>query len=180
VAARDDGDDAIARARQVRLAAFDVDGVLTDGALYYTDGGEEFKAFNVQDGHGIKMLQECGVTIAIITSRSSKLVANRARNLGIAHLYQGVENKREAMQTLLQILGLDWPAASYMGDDVIDLPVLRRCGLAASVPEAPALVRHHAHYVTRAAGGRGAVREFAEFVMQAQGALDAVLARYLV
>lgn len=172
--------DNLLRAQQVRIAAFDVDGVLTDGALYYTDAGEEFKAFNVQDGHGIKMLQESGVTIAIITSRRSQLVANRARNLGIEHLYQGVENKLETMNMLLQRLGLDLADASYMGDDVIDLPVLRRCGFAASVPEAPALVRQHAHYVTRAGGGRGAVREFAEFVMHAQGALDGALARYLV
>ncbi len=172
--------DAVSRAKQVRVAAFDVDGVLTDGALYYTDAGEEFKAFNVQDGHGLKMLQESGVTLAIITSRQSKLVGHRARNLGIDHLYQGVENKRDAMEALLKVLTLDWAAASYMGDDVIDLPVLRRCGLAASVPQAPTLVRHHAHYVTRVEGGRGAVREFAEFVMQAQGTLDAALARYLV
>jgi 3-deoxy-D-manno-octulosonate 8-phosphate phosphatase (KDO 8-P phosphatase) len=171
--------DVAARAGAVRLAAFDVDGVLTDGALYYTDAGEEFKAFHVQDGHGIKMLQESGVAVAIITSRSSKLVSNRARNLGIAHLYQGVEDKRAAMDELLRSLGFDWAAASYMGDDVIDLPVLRRCGFAASVPEAPALVRRHAHYVTRAGGGRGAVREFAELVMHAQGTLDAALARYL-
>lgn len=167
------------RARAIRLAAFDVDGVLTDGLLYYNDAGEEMKAFHVQDGHGIKMLQESGVAVAIITSRKSALVENRARNLGIAHLYQGVENKREAMDTLLQRLNLGWTAASYMGDDVIDLPVLRRCGFAASVPEAPALVRRHAHYITHAAGGRGAVREFAELVLHAQGSLDAALARYL-
>ena len=171
--------DAAARSKRVRVAAFDVDGVLTDGSLYYSDGGEEFKAFNVQDGHGLRMLQESGVAIAIITSRTSKLVANRARNLGIEHLYQGVENKREAMDALLQQLGLEWSATSFMGDDVIDLPVLRRCGFAVAVPEAPALVRHHAHYVTRASGGRGAVREMAEFVMHAQGTLETALARYL-
>ncbi len=167
------------KAKHVRLAAFDVDGVLTDGALYYTDAGEEFKAFNVQDGHGIKMLQESGVAIAIITSRTSKLVTNRARNLGIDHLYQGVENKLDAMNALLTKLGLTLAETSYMGDDVIDLPVLRRCGFAASVPEAPALVRQHAHYITRAGGGRGAAREFCEVVMHAQGTLDAALARYL-
>ena len=163
----------------MRVAAFDVDGVLTDGALYYTDAGEELKAFNVQDGHGIKMLQESGVAIAIITSRKSKLTANRARNLGIEHLYQGVDNKLDAMNALLKSLGLTLEDASYMGDDVIDLPVMRRCGFAASVPEAPALVRQHAHYVTRAGGGRGAAREFCEFVLHAQGNLDAALARYL-
>ena len=171
--------DILARAKPLRVAAFDVDGVLTDGALYYTDAGEEFKAFNVQDGHGIKMLQESGVVIAIITSRKSKLVANRARNLGIEHLYQGVENKLDAMSALLQIVGCTLEQASYMGDDVIDLPVMRRCGFAASVPEAPAIVRQHAHYVTRAGGGHGAVREFCEYVLHAQGKLDAALARYL-
>jgi 3-deoxy-D-manno-octulosonate 8-phosphate phosphatase (KDO 8-P phosphatase) len=168
------------RARQIRLAGFDVDGVLTDGRLYYTDSGEELKAFHVQDGHGIKMLQESGVAIAIITSRTSQLLAHRARNLGITHLYQGVEDKRVAMESLLAQLGLGWQAASYMGDDVLDLPLLRRCGFAASVPEAPALVRQHAHYVTRVGGGRGAVREFTELVMHAQGTLDAAMARYLV
>lgn len=171
--------DNLGRAKQVRVAAFDVDGVLTDGALYYTDAGEEFKAFNVQDGHGIKMLQESGVAIAIITSRKSQLVANRARNLGIDNLYQGVENKLDAMNALLQKLGFTLEQASYMGDDVIDLPVMRRCGFAASVPEAPAIVRQHAHYVTHAGGGHGAVREFCEHVLHAQGKLDAALARYL-
>ncbi len=163
----------------MRIAAFDVDGILTDGRLYYTDSGEEFKAFHVQDGQGIKMLRDSGVAVAIITSRTSRVVANRARDLGIELLYQGVANKLDAMQDLLKRLNIDIQHASYMGDDVIDLPVLRRCGLAVSVPEAPALVRKHAQYVTRAAGGRGAAREFAEFVMHAQGTLDARLAEYL-
>lgn len=167
------------RARKVRVAAFDVDGILTDGRLYYTDGGEEIKAFNVQDGHGIKMLRESGVAVAIITSRTSRVVENRMRDLGIEFLFQGAANKLHTLNEFLQRLNIDIQAASYMGDDVIDLPVLRRCGLAASVPEAPAIVRKHAHYVTRVPGGRGAVREFAELVMQAQGTLDARLAEYL-
>jgi 3-deoxy-D-manno-octulosonate 8-phosphate phosphatase (KDO 8-P phosphatase) len=167
------------RARRVRVAAFDVDGVLTDGRLYYTDGGEEIKAFNVRDGQGIKMLRDSGVAVAIITSRSSRLVENRMRDLGIEFLFQGVSSKLDTMNDLLKRLGFGIQAASYMGDDVIDLPVLRRCGFAASVPEAPAIVRQHAHYVTRVQGGRGAVREFAEMVMQAQGTLDARLAEYL-
>jgi 3-deoxy-D-manno-octulosonate 8-phosphate phosphatase (KDO 8-P phosphatase) len=171
--------DNLEKVKRVRLAGFDVDGVLTDGALYYTDAGEEFKAFNAQDGHGIKMLQESGVAIVIITSRKSKLMERRAENLGIQHLYQGVENKLEAMNALLQQLGLTLEQASYMGDDVLDLPLMRCCGYAASVPEAPAIVRQHAHYVTRAGGGRGAVREFCEHVLHAQGNLDAALARYL-
>ncbi len=167
------------RARRVRVAAFDVDGILTDGRLYYTDGGEEIKAFNVQDGHGIKMLRESGVAVAVITSRSSRVVEIRAHDLGIEWLFQGVANKLDTMNNLLGRLGLDMQAAGYMGDDVIDLPVLRRCGFAASVPDAPAIVRDHAHYVTRVAGGCGAVREFAELVMRAQGTLDAQLAAYL-
>lgn len=160
-------------ASRVRVAAFDVDGILTDGRLYYTDSGEEIKAFHVQDGHGIKMLSESGITVAIITSRTSRVVENRARDLGIEFLFQGVANKLETLCDLLRRLQIDMQAASYMGDDLIDLPVLRRCGFAASVPDAPAVVRKHAHYVTRAAGGCGAVREFAELVMRAQGTLDA-------
>jgi 3-deoxy-D-manno-octulosonate 8-phosphate phosphatase (KDO 8-P phosphatase) len=167
------------RARAVRLAAFDVDGVLTDGLLYYTDAGAELKAFHARDGHGLKLLQEGGVAVAIITSRNSPVVAHRMRNLGIEHVQQGVADKRGAMEALLAKLGLGWQAASYMGDDVIDLPVLIRCGLAAAVPGAPAIVRQHAHYVSTAAGGRGAVREFAEYVLQAQGRLDTLMAQYL-
>jgi 3-deoxy-D-manno-octulosonate 8-phosphate phosphatase (KDO 8-P phosphatase) len=167
------------RASRVRVAAFDVDGILTDGRLYYTDSGEEIKAFHVQDGHGIKMLSESGITVAIITSRTSRVVENRARDLGIGFLFQGVANKLDTLHDLLRRLQIDMQEASYMGDDLIDLPVLRRCGFAASVPDAPAVVRKHAHYVTRAAGGCGAVREFAELVMQAQGTLDARHAEYL-
>lgn len=167
------------RARKVRVAAFDVDGILTDGCLYYTDSGEEIKAFNARDGHGIKMLKESGVAVAIITSRTSRVVEKRARDLGIDLLFQGVADKLETMHALLKRLGFDMQCASYMGDDVIDLPVLRRCGLAVSVPEAPAVVRQHAHHVTRVRGGHGAVREFTEMVMQAQGTLDARLAEYL-
>lgn len=171
--------DAMDRARLIRLAAFDVDGVLTDGRLYYTDAGGEIKAFDVRDGHGIKMLRENGIAVAIITSRKSQLVENRARDLGIEWLFQGVANKLETMNGLLARMSLEMRAVSYMGDDVIDLPVLRRCGLAASVPEAPAVVRRHVQYVTRARGGRGAVREFAELVLQARGVLDACHAAYL-
>ena len=167
------------RARGIRLAAFDVDGVMTDGGLCYTDSGEEFKIFNVLDGHGMKMLQETGVKIAIITSRRSRAVELRAGNLGVDFLHQGVSAKLDTFQSMLAALGLEPSAASYMGDDVIDLPVLRRCGLALSVPDAPAVVREHAHYVTRARGGRGAVREATELIMHAQGSLEVQLARYL-
>lgn len=171
--------DAKTRARRVRVAAFDVDGVLTDGRLYYTDSGEEFKAFSVLDGHGLKMLAESGVVVAIITSRKSKLVQRRARDLGIEHLYQGVGAKRDAMTHLLKRLALGWEVAGYMGDDVIDLPVMTRCMLAASVPNAHALVKQKAHLVTRLHGGHGAVREYCDFVMNAQGTLRPALQKYL-
>ena len=166
------------RARRVRVVAFDVDGVLTDGALYYTDAGEEMKAFNVHDGHGMKMLMDSGLALAIITSRSSRGVTARARNLGIDLLFQGATDKLAAFQELLGRCGAGAGACAYTGDDVVDLPVLKRCGLALSVPGAPPLVRRHAHYVTRARGGHGAAREICELILQAQGSLAARLAEY--
>jgi 3-deoxy-D-manno-octulosonate 8-phosphate phosphatase (KDO 8-P phosphatase) len=168
------------KAKAVRLAIFDVDGVLTDGALYFHDGGGETKVFNVRDGHGLKMLQASGVALAIITSRTSSAVTRRAENLGIENVFQGVEDKVNAFQQLARSLDIDPIACSYMGDDWVDLPVLIRCGLAISVPEAPAVVRQRVHYVTRAGGGRGAVREACELIMQAQGTFDAQLASFLV
>lgn len=167
------------RARHVRVAIFDVDGVLTDGALYYTDSGQELKAFNVLDGHGMKMLQESGVALAIISSRSSRSVEERARNLGIELVFQGAADKVAAFNELLRRCRVAAGACAYVGDDVADLPVMRRCGLAVTVPDAPAFVRRHAHYVTRARGGGGAVREVCELIMHAQGSLEARLAAYL-
>ncbi len=168
-----------ARARNIRLIAFDVDGIMTDGGLYLSDSGDEFKRFNSLDGHGLKMLRASGVEPAIITGRTSRCVELRARNLGINHLYQGVENKLAAMQDLLGKLGLGMDDAAYMGDDVVDLPVMRRVALAVTVPEAPQVVRSHSHYVTRRQGGYGAVREVCELLMSTQGTLDAQLASYL-
>jgi 3-deoxy-D-manno-octulosonate 8-phosphate phosphatase (KDO 8-P phosphatase) len=167
------------KARAIKVAIFDVDGVLTDGGLHYSDSGEETKIFDVRDGHGMKMLQASGVELAIITSRTSRCVARRAENLGIELLFQGVLNKVAAFERLTDDLGMDASACAYMGDDWVDLPVLIRCGLALSVPEAPAVVRERVHYVTRAAGGRGAVREACELIMQAQGTFDTQLAAFL-
>jgi 3-deoxy-D-manno-octulosonate 8-phosphate phosphatase (KDO 8-P phosphatase) len=172
-------EDVYSRARRVRVAIFDVDGVLTDGGLYYSDSGEETKVFDVRDGHGMKVLQSTGVELAIITSRKSGCVARRADNLGIELLFQGVENKLETFVALAAKLGLEPAQCAYMGDDWIDLPVLTRCGFAVSVPEAPAVVRSRAHYVTTAGGGRGAVREACELIMHAQGSFDARLAAFL-
>lgn len=167
------------RIQAIRLIAFDVDGILTDGGLYLTDSGEEFKRFNSLDGHGLKMLKASGVELAIITGRTSRCVELRAKNLGITRLYQGVEDKWATMQTLLTTLNLAPEAASYMGDDVVDLPVMRRMGFSITVPNAPQVVRDHAHYLTRREGGNGAVREACELIMSAQGTLDAQLAPYL-
>jgi 3-deoxy-D-manno-octulosonate 8-phosphate phosphatase (KDO 8-P phosphatase) len=171
--------DVYQKARGIRLAIFDVDGVLTDGSLYYTGSGEELKAFNVRDGHGMKMLQAGGVRLAIITSRNSRCVELRAKDLGIDLLYQGVADKLTAFQELLAQIGLDAAASAYMGDDLIDLPVMRRCGLALTVAEAPAAVKSQAHYISQAPGGRGAVREVCELILQAQGTLESRLASYL-
>jgi 3-deoxy-D-manno-octulosonate 8-phosphate phosphatase (KDO 8-P phosphatase) len=169
----------ISRAKLIRLIAFDVDGVMTDGGLYYSDSGEEFKRFNSLDGHGLKMLRNSGVEIALITGRTSRCVEARAKNLGITHLFQGVEHKLDAMVGLLNKLKLPRDAAAYMGDDVVDLMVMRHVGLAISVPESPLLVQKHSHYVTQRSGGQGAVREACEMIMSAQGTLDAQLAPYL-
>lgn len=163
----------------IRLIAFDVDGILTDGGLYLSDSGEEFKRFNSLDGHGLKMLKASGVELAIITGRTSHCVAMRAKNLGITHLFQGVEKKWEVMQELLGKLNLTPESAAFMGDDVVDLPAMRRVGLALTVPNSPAAVREYAHYTTRQEGGHGAVREACELIMTAQGTLSAQLAPYL-
>ena len=167
------------RMQAVRLVAFDVDGILTDGGLYLTDSGEEFKRFNSLDGHGLKMLKASGVEIAIITGRTSRCVELRAKNLGITRLYQGVEDKWAAMQALLAELNIAPTDAAFMGDDVVDLPVMRRVGFSITVPNAPPIVRDHAHYLTQREGGHGAVRETCELIMSAQGTLDAQLAPYL-
>ncbi len=167
------------RIKPLRLIAFDVDGVLTDGGLYLTDSGEEFKRFNTLDGHGLKMLKASGVELAIITGRTSRCVELRAKNLGITRLYQGVEDKLAAMQALFAELKLAPEAAAFMGDDVIDLPVMRRVGLALSVPGAPQVVRDHTHYIAQREAGYGAVREVCELIMAAQGTLQPQLAPYL-
>jgi len=172
-------DGARARARQLKLMIFDVDGVMTDGSLYFSERGEELKAFNIQDGHGVKMLRQYGVEVALITGRSSRAVELRAANLGITHLFQGAEDKRGAYAGLLEHLGLAAAQTGYMGDDLIDLPLLTRCGFAATVVAAPEAVRSRSHYVARAAGGHGAVREVCEFILDAQGLLERAIEAHL-
>ncbi len=158
------------RARLVRLAIFDVDGVMTDGTLYIGAQGEAFKAFNILDGHGVKMLQAAGIATAIISGRSSEAVTRRAAELGIAHVVQGSADKVAAFEALRTRLGVDATACAFVGDDLPDLDVMRRCGLAVAVDNAVQAVKEAAHYVTRARGGGGAVREFCEMVLRARGA----------
>ncbi|HXC39260.1 MAG TPA: phenylphosphate carboxylase subunit delta [Burkholderiales bacterium] len=171
--------DAAARARALRLMIFDVDGVLTDGRLYMGESGEELKAFHVRDGLGLQLLRDAGLEVALLTSRRSDLVARRAAELGIRQVRQGVADKRSGFRELLATCKVDAAAAGYMGDDLVDLSVLTACGFAASVAEAPQAVRDRVHYVSRLAGGQGAVREVCEFVLQAQGALEAAVGKFL-
>lgn len=166
-------------AKQLKLMGFDVDGVLSDGRLYYADDGSEIKAFHTLDGQGLKMLRDAGVTLVIITGRKSGTVAARAKNLGIDLLYQGVEDKLGTMATLLAEHGLDFAEAGYMGDDIVDLPLMRACGYSAAPANAHAFVKKHSLYVSTASGGTGAVREVCEAILADQGKLDAILASYL-
>ena len=160
------------------MAIFDVDGVLTDGRLFFGDDGQEYKAFHSRDGLGMNMLRASGVEVAIITARISNVVMHRAKNLGVTHVYQGAENKLEAYRHLLENTGVSPEQTAYMGDDVVDLPILRRCGLALTVPGAPDVVRDAAHYITRMEGGMGAAREACEMIMRAQNTWDVQLAGY--
>ncbi|HEY3325758.1 MAG TPA: HAD family hydrolase [Novimethylophilus sp.] len=171
--------EAIERARKIKLIIFDVDGVLTDGRLILGDDGLEYKAFNSHDGLGMKLLKASGVDMAIITGRTSNVVAKRAESTGIGHFYQGVEDKLEAFLDLLRQTGLTPEQCAFMGDDVVDLPPMRRCGFAVTVPAAPPLVKQHAHLVTSRGAGQGAVREICEFIMQAQDTYDEQMAQYL-
>jgi 3-deoxy-D-manno-octulosonate 8-phosphate phosphatase (KDO 8-P phosphatase) len=167
------------KAARIRLLIFDVDGVLTDGSLFVGDDGQEYKAFNSRDGHGIKMLLKYGVEIAIITGRTSRVVEYRMANLGITHVYQGKLDKLPAYEELRGKLGISPEETAYVGDDVVDLPVMRRVGLAIAVQDAHPLVRQHSHWQTPSAGGRGAARDVCEMLMEAKGVLQEELGHYL-
>lgn len=169
----------IPKARTVRIAIFDVDGVLSDGGLHYAETGDAMKTFDVRDGMGMKLLQDAGVELAIITSRRAGSVRERAADLGIRHIQQGVADKYSAFEALLAGLGLTPEQSAFLGDDLVDLPVLKRCGFAVTVADAPAVLKRHADYVTRARGGRGAAREFCELILHNQGKLTAQTARFL-
>lgn len=167
------------RAQRLKLMIFDVDGVLTDGGLRYNAEGEVIKTFHVLDGHGIKLLQQHGLIVAIISARESSMVQQRARDLGIRLLRQGVSDKRAVFEQLLGESGITAEQCGYMGDDWVDLPVMTRVGFCASVPNAHPEVRSRAHWVAQARGGYGAVREVCDFILRAQGNYEAALAPYL-
>ena len=168
----------LARAKKIKCVIFDVDGVMTDGALGIGDDGQEYKNFHSLDGLGMKLLKASGVHMAIITGRTSNVVKKRAETTGIAHFYQGVEDKLVAFNDLLQKMHLQADEVAFMGDDVVDAPAMRRCGLALTVPTGHHLLKPHAHYITEAQAGRGAVREICELIMQAQGTFEAQMAQF--
>ncbi|TCK17559.1 3-deoxy-D-manno-octulosonate 8-phosphate phosphatase (KDO 8-P phosphatase) [Thiogranum longum] len=173
--------DILEKAARIKLLIFDVDGVLTDGSLFIGDDGQEYKAFHSQDGHGIKMLQKYGVRCAIITGRTSKVVEHRIRNLGIAPelVWQGQHDKLQGFAELLKQTGLQADEIAYLGDDVVDLPVMQKVGLAIAVEDAHAFVLKHSHWQTPRAGGRGAARDVCEMLMEAHGVLQQELESYL-
>ncbi|VFM95149.1 MAG: 3-deoxy-D-manno-octulosonate 8-phosphate phosphatase (KDO 8-P phosphatase) [Candidatus Kentron sp. G] len=161
----------VERAANIKIVLFDVDGVLTDGRLYFDGEGNEYKAFHVRDGHGLKSLMQSGVEVGIISGRNSPAVARRMAELGITHVYQGCSDKCSVFDTLLERLTLRATETAYVGDDIPDLPVMRRANLAIAVADAHPLVTRHAHWRTPSAGGRGAARDVCELVMSAQGTI---------
>jgi 3-deoxy-D-manno-octulosonate 8-phosphate phosphatase (KDO 8-P phosphatase) len=171
--------DVSTKAADIKLVIFDVDGVLTNGGLFFGDSGEEYKMFNSKDGHGMKMLQDSGVHIAIITGRSSNVVTQRMINLGVEHVFQGVADKNIAYQELKAQLGIDDNNIAYMGDDVIDLPVMTKVGLPMAVADAHPVVIENADWTSQYKGGHGAAREACEMIMQAQGTLAPMIKDYL-
>lgn len=165
------------RAKNIELVIFDVDGVLTDGSLYYTANGEGQKRFHALDGHGMKMLIQSGIQVAMMTGRQSEITNRRAAELGIPHLLQNVRNKGHALTTLCQELNIDLERVAFIGDDLIDLPAMHRVGLALSVPNAPVYIQQAAHWVSQLSGGQGAAREHCDMILASQGLLGPLLSR---
>ncbi|NNK32367.1 MAG: HAD hydrolase family protein [Xanthomonadales bacterium] len=163
------------RAARIRMLVLDVDGVLTDGSLYFDNEGNEMKAFNTRDGLGMRVLQQQETVLALITGRQSNIVERRAENLGIDFVYQGRNDKLDAFHELLAATGLDEQQVCYAGDDWLDIPVLERVGLAVTVPEADEIVKGRAHWITQRGGGRGAVREICDLILAARDLGDRVL-----
>ena len=159
------------RLAQIKLMVFDVDGVLTDGSLWYGEQGEMFKRFHALDGHGLKMLTSSGIKVALVTGREGPIVDRRAADLGLGDIMQNVRDKGTALNELVARHRLTLEEAGFMGDDLIDLPAMQRAGFAASVPDAPAYVTQAAHWTATKAGGKGAVRECCDLILASQGRL---------
>ena len=175
----DERDEVESRAARVRLLLLDCDGVLTDGRITPVEGGEELKSFHTRDGHGLVMLHRAGLRSGIISGRKSRLVELRAADLGVSFVRQGALDKVEAFESLLSEAGVEPSQAAYVGDDVVDIPLMRRCALAVAVADATEDTRAAAHHVTRLPGGFGAVREVCELILKAQGRWDELMKRYL-
>ena len=169
----------LAKAANIKLAVFDVDGVLTNGQLILGESGNEYKAFHVRDGHGLVMLLETGCNIAVITARSSNIVAERMASLGIKYVYQGEKDKGARLMKLIDELGIQREQVAYTGDDVIDLPAMIKVGLPIAVADARPEVKQHAEWITEERGGQGAVREVCELIMKAQDKFDDRINAYL-
>ena len=169
----------IEKAKHIKLLILDVDGVLTDARLFFDNQGNEYKSFHARDGHGIKLLRKTGVEVAVISGRKSESVALRMQMLGIEHVYQGHENKQAAFVELLEKLEIAPLQAAHVGDDLLDLPIMTRVGLAIAVDDAHRAVKARADWCTALPGGQGAVREVCDLIMQAQGHYDDVLNVYL-
>ena len=166
------------KAQGIKVAFFDVDGVLTDGGLYLSEQGETLKRFNTLDGHGLKMLQQAGITPAVITGRDSLPLRSRLAALGITHAHYGTEDKRPAAEVTLKALGLDWARAAAMGDDWPDLPIMRRAAFRCAPANAHAEVKAIADHITTAQGGHGAAREFCDVLLVASGRYAQLLGAY--
>jgi 3-deoxy-D-manno-octulosonate 8-phosphate phosphatase (KDO 8-P phosphatase) len=168
----------LAKAKKLKLLILDVDGVLTDGKLFFDEQGREYKSFHARDGHGIKLLQKTGVVVAVISGRKSPTVALRMKSLGIEHVYQGHEDKISAFEEIIQKVGCQTEQAAHVGDDLLDLPIMTRVGLAIAVYDAVKEVKDFADWNTTLAGGQGAVREVCDLIMQAQGTFADIVATY--
>jgi 3-deoxy-D-manno-octulosonate 8-phosphate phosphatase (KDO 8-P phosphatase) len=173
------GQDIIARAQKVKLLVIDIDGIMTDGRIIYSVYGDELKFFDVQDGFGISLLRHAGIPSVIITAKKSRIVKLRARDMKVARAYQGYIDKLVPFNDILKRFKVSPEEICFMGDDLIDVPVLRRVGFAVTVPNAVDEAKSAAHHVTSKAGGRGAVREMCDLILKSQGKWDAVTAKYL-
>jgi 3-deoxy-D-manno-octulosonate 8-phosphate phosphatase (KDO 8-P phosphatase) len=165
------------RLKRIQMVLLDVDGVLTSGEIIYSDSGEQIKIFNVKDGLGIRLLQEAGIQVGIITGRRGKALQHRCDNLGIDLIFDGIRNKEKVLEEIRSETGIPYEAMAYIGDDLPDVPVMKKVGLGVAVGDAGETVQKHAHMTTRAHGGKGAVREVSEAILIAQGLWDDLIQR---